>query len=52
MKKKLRLRKEIKMFLLGVAVVSVFVAFISYGIDRIGRINDGEMIVISESYMD
>jgi hypothetical protein len=27
-------------------------ALVIYGVDRIDRINNGEMVVISESYMD
>lgn len=52
MKKRLRLRNEVKVFLLVAAFVAAMTALIIYGVDRIDRINNGEMVVISESYMD
>jgi hypothetical protein len=52
MKKKLRLRKEVKEIWLIAAFVAAMAALVIYGVDRIDRINNGEMVVISESYMD
>jgi FtsH-binding integral membrane protein len=52
MKKVYKLRKEVKYFLIGVAFVVVFTGLIIEGLDRIEKINNGELTQISESYMD
>lgn len=50
--KKLRLRKEVKNILVGVAVVAALAALFIYAADRNERINNGDLVVISESNME
>lgn len=50
--KRLKLREEVKIMLVGVAFVAALTTLIIYGVDRINKINNGEMVVISESNMD
>lgn len=50
--KRLKLRKEIKNILVGVALIIAIVAFINYGADRAEKINNGELVVVDESYRD
>ena len=50
--KRLKLRKEIKDILVGAALIIAIVAFINYGADRAEKINNGELVVVDESYRD
>lgn len=52
MKKKLKLRKEVRNVLFWVALIAAFTAFVMYATDRNERITNGDLVVIDESYMD
>lgn len=48
----MKLRKEVKNILIGVALVAAMAALFIYAADRNARINDGDLVVISESNME
>lgn len=48
----MKLRKEVKNILIGVALMLAFISFVIYAADRNARINGGDLVVIDESYMD
>ena len=50
--KKLKLRKEVKNILLGIALIAAMAALFIYAADRNARINNGDLVVISESNME
>lgn len=56
MKKRLRLKKEVKERLVAILVVTGFlliiVCLLQYGQDRIEKINSGEIVLVSDSEMD
>jgi hypothetical protein len=50
--KRLKLREEIKLIIMAVAFITLFTGLFIWGIERTEQINNGEMTVVSQSYMD
>lgn len=49
---KYRLRKEVKNLIYAVVFVAAITGLFAYGQDRFERIDNGEMVVVSQSYRD
>lgn len=52
MKKVYRLKENVKNTLMIIAFIAVFTSLLVFGLDRIEKINNGEITQVSESYMD
>lgn len=52
MKRKLKLKKEVKAFIVITLYVAVMACLFIYGIERAEKINNGELTVVSQSEMD
>lgn len=50
--KKYRLREEVKNLIYAVVFVAAITGMFAYGQNRFERIENGEMVVVSESYRD
>lgn len=50
--KKTKLREEIKNILVGVVFVAVIAAIVVYGVNRMEKIENGEMVLVNQSYMN
>jgi hypothetical protein len=50
--KRYKLREEVKLILMAMLLISVIVAGVFLLADRNEKIDNGEIIVIDESYMD
>lgn len=51
MKKKLKLKQQVKDILFIGLFLLVFALILVYGVERITKINNGEIVVISETQM-
>lgn len=47
----MKLRKEVKNILVGVAMIALFTAFVVYGANRFEKIESGQMTLVSQSQM-
>ena len=50
--KKIKLREEIKNILVGVVFVAAIASLVVYGVNRMEKIDNGEIVLVNQSYMN